>query len=247
MQSERGQRVPTAYADELMRCAQDIQTSIDACLVSIERLRRQNHQIIRLAFSFGTITSLDPGFIESFSRQYPNVDLECLELSPLACDKALMDGSVDFAITTTPYDEHFITIELCSHTVCFWVNTADVLSEKQLICPEDLQGKNVAMPGEGFKGSRMIFDVCSSRGVALGHVYNALESHLVYGYAAEGHGLGWCTQFHRDLPLYRQNPDVRCIPSEFTIGIGLSYLPQHSLVAHEQAFYQYCINRLASD
>lgn len=244
-QSERGERVPTAYADELMKCTKDIQASIDACLMSMEHLRMQDRHIIRLAFSLGTITSLSPDFLEGFSRRHPNIGVECQELSPLACDKAVMDGSVDFAITTTPYDERLVTVELYSHVVCFWVNAADELSDKQLIHVEDLQGKSVAMPGKGFKGPRAVLDACSSKGVTLGHVFNALESHLVYGYAAEGRGLGWCTQFHRDLPLYNQNPDVRCIPSEFTIGVGLSYLPQHSLASHEQDFYRYCVDYFA--
>ena len=130
----------------------------------------------------------------------------------------------------------------------FWVRRDDVLMGRLLdegrdfLRIEDLAGRDIAIPGSGFKCFEQLKRVAGERGVELGRLIELSEIFQLYGYAVEGRALGFANGTLIDLPVFRRDDAVVPLPVEgLSFGFCIERLATHALGEAEQAFWNWCV------
>jgi DNA-binding transcriptional LysR family regulator len=240
---ENGQRVPTEYADEFFALAGKWGNDYKLLFERFDRIRARNRDEIRLGTSLGVIGLFGPEFINGFKELYPDISVTYNELPDLICDDALQNEMFDLTFSLFPFREEFITTELYSSTMYFWMKRDDPLSTLDVIHLEDLEDRCVAIPGKDIKVYERILGECARRGITIKEEVTSNEIFWIYEVAASGRGLGFATEHLARLPVFNNDDEVIAVPfdEKFQWRIGVSYLPSHPLTKYEQAFYDYCL------
>jgi DNA-binding transcriptional LysR family regulator len=241
-QDSCGARVPTPYADELMRFVKIYSQSHDHLFERFERIRAQEHHTIRLGASLGIMGMLGDTFIEGFHARYPDLHVIYNEFPDAVCEAGLRAESYDLALTLAPYSEGMATTPLYSSDVWFWVNRANSLSNKKRLILSDLEDQIIVIPGKDFKCYHSIIGSCEEQGIKPKNVVPSSEIFWIYEFVLNGRGVGFSVDHLVALALFRQSDSVIALPLEnMSWNFGLSYLSQHRLSEEEQFFYDYCV------
>lgn len=237
-----GVRVPTEYADELMQFVSTFTLGYEGLRESFRRIQARERHEIRLGASLGTIGLMGPDFLDSFHKDHGDVHVSYAEISDALCDEGLRRGSYDLALTISPYPREFITKELFSNQVCYWVNAADPLSEHEMLTLEDFDRRDIAIPGEDFKCYHSLLAACAEHGVHPRELVTSQEIFWLYEFVLEGRGLGFTLQCLAELPVFSHRENIVALPLVGSIWhFGISYLPSHVLTPYEQCFYDHCV------
>lgn len=240
---DTGMPVPTEYAQELAEYAAVLDSNTRLLMESFERIHGKERQELRLGCSLGVIGALGPDFLEEFRAMRPDVHVSYWETNDTLCDEGLRRGDYDLALAVGPYDQRFETRELYRCQVYYWVNAADSLASKPALTVDDLGGRDVALPGEGFKCYNALLAQARAHNVQLGRVFEMSEIFHLYEYAAKGRGLGFTARHQIELPFFASDTSVVAVPAqgmEWAFGIGR--LPTHALNDAEQAFWNHCVS-----
>lgn len=237
-----GARVPTPEADELMEFANTFELNYQMLKESFRRIQACEKHEIRLGTSLGTIGLMGPDFLDTFHMRHPEISVTYNELSDALCDEGLRRGTYDFTLTISPYPREFITTELYATQICYWLNTENPLSNREVLTYEDLAECNVAIPGKDFKCYDRLLAEFRQRHLDPHEIVTSQEIFWLYEFALDGHGAGFTLASLAELPMFSQHVSVVAIPLEgATWHFGVSYLPSHSLAPHERIFYDHCI------
>jgi DNA-binding transcriptional LysR family regulator len=238
-----GRRCPTAYADELMVFVGSFQHDYQHLLRSLERIRAQENNEIRLGSSLGILGVLGPDFLKGFTAAHPKITVVYNELADALCEAKLVDGSYDLAFTLAPFTEKFVTTALRSYGIYFWVNRSDALSQSKTLRLEDLGGRVVSIPGKDFKVYRTIIEEACLRGHSPAEVMPSSEIFWIYDFVVKNKGIGFTTEPLTNLSAFCSHEDVVPVFLEgVTWDFGISYLPSHCLTPSEQQLYNYCVS-----
>ena len=239
---ENGMNIPTAYADELKEFADDWNQHYHHLMHSFRQIEADQSQTVLLGASLGIMGFLGSSFLNEFHESCPGMDVSYSEMSDRMCEDGLAEERFGLAFTLAPYDGRFETTELYSTPVCLWVNENDSLSEKEMLTIDDLAGKSLALPGEGYKCFGNILDRCRERGVELATVLESSEMFWLYNFAHQGLGLAFSAEHLGNLSFF-SGGSVRCIPLEgVTWRFGISALPRHAFTEAEKSFRRFCID-----
>lgn len=237
-----GLRTPTSYADELFEFTDHLENNYRGLLDRFDSIRSQERNVIRLGTSLGVIGLLGPDFLNDFHAANPTITVEYDETPDILCDKRLMLGACDMALSLFPYEESAATTELYSSRICFWVREDDALAGKTVLEAADLAGRAVAMCGKEIKVYWRIRSACEKAGIELGELSTSSEIFWIYNFVLCGRGPGFCVEHLTKLPVFTTCPDIKSIPFEdMRWRFGISYLPNHRLSPAEQLFYDYCL------
>lgn len=240
--SENGELEPTPYADDVLAFAQRYDTSYTSLKESIKRRLDAERGQVEVGICLGILGYLGPDFIEGFSAAYPNITLRYYEVSDVVCDERLRRGDYNLALTIAPYETDFLTKELYSTPVFYWLNANDPLSRKDSLVTEDFEGRDVAMPGSDFKCFSSFAARCEEAGVSSHVTYTSAEIFRLYEFARQGLGLSFSAEHLTEMQIFRDNPEVVALPLEGAYwSFGISRLPFRPLSWAEQAFYDYCL------
>ncbi|NTU89961.1 MAG: LysR family transcriptional regulator [Actinobacteria bacterium] len=239
---KNGARIPTLYADELYQFSRTWDSGYQILQESILRIRAHEKHEIRLGTSLGIIGLFGPDFLNTFHQEHPDILVTYSETNDAICDEALLRGSYDLALILSPYPKDFITTELYSEPVYFWVRADNPLSAKKSLTLDDLSGCSIAIPGRGFKCYESIITACIARGAEPKEVIASSEIFWLYEFALSGRGIGFTLPHLANLPFFSKEDSIVSIPLEdVSWHFGISYLPSHSLSKPEQLFYDHCI------
>ncbi|MGV8082057.1 MAG: LysR family transcriptional regulator [Coriobacteriia bacterium] len=237
-----GVRVPTEYADELMQFVSSFELSYEALKESFRKIQARERHEIRLGASLGTIGLMGPDFFDTFHEEHDDIRVSYTETNDALCDEGLRRGSYDLALTIWPYPKEFITRELYSTQVCYWVNADDPLSERETLTVADFEGRNIAIPGKDFKCYHSLLAACAEQGVEPREIMASQEIFWLFEFALDGRGLGFTLQVLAELPVFSNHDSVVARSLEGSVWhFGISYLPSHVLAPYEQTFYDYCL------
>ncbi len=248
---DTGLPVPTAYAGELAEFVSVTNSNVRLLNEAFERIRGDERRHIRLGCSLGVIGAFGPQFLEDFKAIRPDIEVQYWEMNDALCDAGLRAGDYDLALAVRPYDPAFDVRELYRCPTYFWVRADDPLGGRNVLTIADFAGRDVAIPGEGFKCYDRLRRLAGENGVALGRIFQMSEIFQLYEFAFEGKGLGFTVRHLTELPIFTRDETVRAIPVEgMGWGFGVERLASHALGDAERAFWNWCAayaRRLPSD
>ncbi len=231
-----GMPVPTPYAHELYEFCSVFDSNVRLLKESFERLRADERYTVRLGCSLGVLNAFGPALLQEFCEAHPNVDVPYWESNDALCEEELRAGRYDIAICVTPVAQGCTGQELYRSPFYFWMRRDDPLARaleaqgRTSLLVEDLAGRDIAIPGTGFKCFEQLRRVAAERGVELGHLIEVGEIFPLYGYAMEGEVLGFANGTLVGLPVFNSVPDVVAFPVEgLSWGFALERLTTHAL------------------
>ena len=143
---------------------------------SFDRLRRQEHYVVRLGCSPGVLGAYGPALLEDFAVAHPNVSVSAWESNDSLCETGLRDGSYDLALCVAPITADCAGMALYESPMYFWLRrdlpVARRLNEagRDTLRIEDLEGCDVAIPSQGYKCADHLSGLAAGRGVQLGRL-----------------------------------------------------------------------------
>ncbi|MDR1089382.1 MAG: LysR family transcriptional regulator [Coriobacteriales bacterium] len=244
----QGVLTPTPYSEAFHQYTQRWEADYQILEEELKRIKAQERCEIRLGTSLGIIGFMGDRFLDAFEREHPPVSVSYNELSDAFCDANLLKGTYDLAFTLAPYDNRFVTTELYSAQVYFWVNTNRGFKQGDTLSIEDLAGKNIAIPGEDFKIYHTVMALCKAQGVPIQNVFTSNEIFWLYEFVAAGRGIAFTLPHLMKLSTFSSNSSIVALPLEgVQWRFGLSYLSSHKLLPHEELFLEYCKSQRRTD
>ena len=244
--SDSGRPEPTPFAHELYDFAVVYEANLHLLNESFERLRRESRYTVRLGCSLGVLGAYGPELLEGFARAHPNIDVPYWESNDALCEQGLLEGKYDMALCVSPITAGCEGKELYRSPMYFWLRADDALVNTVLLRDgklhaEDLAGRDIAIPGTGFKCLEHLRRYVSSNGYELGHIFDMSEIFQLYGYALDGRGLGFSNGTLVDLPVFQSNAQIIALPVDgLSWGFGIERLSIHVLGDAEQLFWNWC-------
>jgi DNA-binding transcriptional LysR family regulator len=246
-----GMPAPTEYAHELYEFACVSDGNRRLLSESFDRIRGKEHFRLRLGCSLGVLGVFGPDFLSGFRQLHPNTELQRWETDEAFCELGVRKGDFDLGLLVGPFSDDLVATELYRCPVYYWMLADDPLAQKTSLSIEDFAGRNVAMPGEGFKCYERLRSESAAAGVKLGEVFEMSEIFQTYEFAASGKGLGFTVRHIRDLGSFTNRPDVVSVPmSGAPWHFGVVRLATHVMGEAELAFWNWCTSyakRLPSD
>jgi DNA-binding transcriptional LysR family regulator len=237
-----GNLEPTEYADALHHFFLNYESDFSLLRETIERIRAQKNNVIRFGSCQGMWGLMGPSFLFDLNRAHPDITLSYSEYTDRECEVGLLNQHFDLAFTVAPYSQDFVTTELFTDIVCFWVNTKFALARKEALAAWDFEGLDIAIPGKEYKVYNALLKLCAESDVTLGEIYETSELYRIFDFVAKGYGLGFTLSSVNALEMFSEYPKVCCVPSkDLTLRFGISYLPYRNLTEPEQRFYDFCV------
>lgn len=244
---DTGKPVPTVYAHELFEFAAVYHSNVRLLNESFARLRNDEGSTIRLGCSLGVIGAFGPMFLDRFMEAHPGVDVHYWESNDRLCEQGLLADHYDLALMVSPATEQCTSVPLYRSPVYFWVKRDDPLAQRAAdglrLGIEDLAGRNIAIPGSGFKCFEQLTRLADERKVRLGRLFEMSEIFQLYGYAAQGHALGFANGTLIDLPVFTNDSSLTAVPIDgLDWEFGIECLATHALGEAERQLWDWCVS-----
>lgn len=243
---DTGMPVPTPYAHELYEFVAVFNSNLRLLYESFERLNAESTYTVKLGCSLGVLGAYGPALIDDFIADNPSVHVPYWESNDSLCEDGILDGRYDIALCVAPLTKGCVGKQLYESPLYFWIRTDDPVAQRALqgdgmLHPQDLEGKDIAIPGSGFKCFDQLKKYASDNGVQLGRIFEMSEIFQLYGYVIAGRGLGFCNGTLVDLPVFQGNDSVIALPVEgMTWGFCIERQATHALGEAERLFWNWC-------
>ena len=232
---------PTEFANELSVFAAVYDSNVRLLGESFDRIRGRMHATVRLEAALGITGLLGPTFFDDYQAAYPNIELQYREANDGQVSADLRANLCDLALMVGPFGAEVTAQELYRCPVYLWVRTDDPLASKKSLSICDLAGRNVALPGTGFKCYERLRELAARDGVSLGHVFQMSEIFQLYEFAASGRGLGFTVGHLVNLPVFVRDASVVALPVDgWDWSFGIERLNTHALTQAEATFWSWC-------
>lgn len=236
-----GLPAPTEYAHELYEFACVYDSNMRLLNASFDRIRGKEEQVIRLGCSLGAIGTTGPWYIRGFHEAHPHVTVAYREGSDAQCDADLANEECGIALTVTPPSSGNHATPLFRSTWCFWVRHDDPLAKRDVITFDDLVGRDVALPGKGFRCYDRLRRETEERGVSVGDIFEMSELFQIFEFAASGQGLGFCVSHLTGLAAFR-SPAVKVLHMPTVIwGFDIVRRETRALTEAEKLFWGWSV------
>ena len=244
--AETGKPVPTPYACELYEFVAAFNNNLRLLNDAFERLRADESYTVRLGCSLGVLGAYGPSLIDSFVSANPNIHVPYWESNDALCEEGILSGKYDIALCISPLTKGCVGKPLYESPLYFWMK-ADAPAAIRAgagdgaLHPQDLCGRDIAIPGTGFKCFAHLNEYAAKNGIELGRVFEMSEIFQLYGYVLAGRGLGFCNGTLVDLPVFQGNDELAAYPVEgLTWGFGIERLSTHVLSEAEHLLWNWC-------
>lgn len=247
-ETDDGAPVPTPYAHEFYEYVQVLKSNTRLLYEAFDRLRDEQRFTVRLGCSLGMLNAFGPGLIDDFVAAHPNVSVPYGESNDALCEEGLLEGRYDLALCVSPPAPGCEGVALYESPMYFWMRRDDPLALRVAregragLVIEDLEGRDIAIPGTGFKCLEHLRAKAAACGVGLGKIYELSEIFQLYGYAVEGRVLGFSNGTLVDLPVFQRDDRVLALPVEgLTWGFSIERVATHALGEAERWFWDWCV------
>ena len=245
--AETGLPAPTPYAQELYEFVAVFNSNLRLLNEAFERLRGEESYTVRLGCSLGILGAYGPELLDEFSAAHPNVRVSYWESNDALCDQGLLENRYDIALGVVPLPEGFEGRQLYESPVYFWLRRDDPVAVRALagdgvLEPADLDGRDIAIPGTGFKCFDQLKAYAERHGITLGRCFEMSEIFQLYAYAIAGRGLGFANGTLVDLPVFKANEEVVALPVRgLNWGFAIERLTTHALGEAERQLWDWCV------
>ena len=240
--------VPTPYAHEFYEYVQVLKSNTRLLYEAFDRLRGQERFTVRLGCSLGVLNAFGPELIDDFVAAHPNVEVPYWESNDALCEEGLREGRYDVALCVSPAAQGCEGETLYESPMYFWLRRDDPLvaglaeEGRSSLRVEDLAGRDIAIPGTGFKCLTHLRAAAAAHAIELGRVFELSEIFQLYGYAVEGRVLGFANGTLVDMPVFRRDDTVVALPVEgLTWGFSIERLATHALGEAERWLWNWCL------
>lgn len=168
------------------------------------------NQTINLQMAFGMAYFIPLDTISLFQEKYPYFNLKISENINLECEKNVLSGSIDAAITIGPFDKtEFTIVPLASYDIWAIVNSRNKLAQNETIDFKEL--KNHPLISLKYKSSYYLIDQCKKAGFKPNIIFLSSDVATI---------ISLCTTNNRYIGFGAEhilnstspNPNVRFIP-----------------------------------
>lgn len=214
---------------------------------AFERLRGEESYTVRLGCSLGVLGAYGPALLDEFGAVHPNVHVSYWESNDNLCEQGILENRYDLALCVSPLTDGCVGQQLYESPVYFWLKRDDpaavrALASNGVLEPDDLDGRDIAIPGSGFKCFDQLKAYAAKHGITLGRCFEMSEIFQLYGYAIAGHGLGFANGTLVDLPVFKTSEDIVALPVEgMTWGFAIERLATHALGEAERQLWDWCV------
>jgi len=200
---------PTKYGMFLYHHSKEIVEKLDFMQAELARMRDQNISVINLCIAQGIAYFLPSNIFLEFQQLHPNIRLNITEDTSDACERKVLDGEVDAAISIGPFDESKLHLmPLTSFNMLAIVNVNNPLSRKREITFEDLKGQTLISIRN--KTYTHLVEQCKTAGFVPEIIFSSYEPIVIYKMCCENNYVGFGAE-----PILRNltpHPQVRLIP-----------------------------------
>ncbi len=244
---DTGLPAPTSYAQELYEFVTVFNSNLRLLNEAFERLRGEESYTVRLGCSLGVLGAYGPALLDEFGAAHPNVRVSYWESNDALCEQGLLENRYDLALCVSPLTEGCEGRRLYESPVYFWLRRDDPAAVRAcaadgVLEPADLDGRDIAIPGSGFKCFDRLKAYAAEHGIALGRCFEMSEIFQLYGYAIAGRGLGFANGTLVDLPVFKANEEIVALPArDLTWGFAVERLATHALGEAERQLWDWCV------
>lgn len=162
--SSRGVK-PTEFGNLLFLKSQKIVDEFDLMIDSLYNEENINKGKITIGLPSILYTNFLAAMICSFQENYPDIQLEVIELGSYACEKGMKTGSLDISfIAKSVSIERFQFIPIMTCDMILLVSKDHILNQRKTVKLKDLKNENFIMLSHEYSSRQFIIDNCLKKG-----------------------------------------------------------------------------------
>lgn len=145
---------------------------------------------IRAAFVIGSFGALDPGLLDRFQKDYPQIRLNYRQFPDHQVDEKLIRKEYRIGLTRYPFRQEDLTTEVFLQVPLYiWVNRKNPLSQKPYLTVSDLKDQPLIGVGPEYKTPRRMDEECRKAGFEPLYLITTEERPSSFSYVYENQGL----------------------------------------------------------
>lgn len=146
----------TDYGRVFQKKARQITQDYHHALTELESMKMQKNGMVKFSSAFGILRYLTPDFITDFSRVYPDMHLDYIELPDLFVEEYVRDQKADIGITPCPDEDFFDEIPLFSTNISFVAHDQSRFYHRNTVSVREIAEEPLIMESDNFRIHRIM-------------------------------------------------------------------------------------------
>lgn len=186
----------TEYGEYLKAHSVHLVKEFDLIINNINKMNSLNREKLSIGFSFGVLNALSTDLIDDFKQTNPNIQLITAEYPDFDCEKAILNGDLDIALTVGPIDEsNFNSKIIQTHNLCALINEKNYLSKKSEISFKDLKNEKIIIVDKNFKLYHNFVEKCRQADFEPDIAFTTAEILITHKLSRLNKGIGISVDF----------------------------------------------------
>ncbi|GEA32829.1 LysR family transcriptional regulator [Clostridium diolis] len=232
----------TEYGKYLKEHSIHLINEFDLILNDINKMTSLNRQKLSVGFSFGVLNALSTDLIDNFKQNNPNIQLTTAEYRDFDCEKAILTGELDVALTVGPVDESKFNFKIVqTHNLCALINDKHYLSQKSEISFKDLKNEKIIIVDKNFKLYHNFIEKCRQAAFEPDIAFTTAEILITHKLSRLNKGIGISVDFVVSDINYPNVYSIPFIDKSFVWNVTLIYKKDSILSYAGKIFTDYII------
>lgn len=179
----------TPYGKILYDTAKNMLKEYNDMTAMIHNLKMQNNGIIKMASAYGILRFLTPEFVNSFTRENPDIHLEYMEFPDRYVTESITEENCDIGLT--PYtikDETLEYIDLFSVEIFFITHSGSRFYDNKEVSLKDVVNEPFIVENNNFIIRHILLETCEKEQVNPYIYFNTSGFSLCYKLCREKKG-----------------------------------------------------------
>lgn len=199
---------PTVYGTYVRSQLERIAEIQENMMDTLHSMKDGYKTVLKIAVSFGVISSLPPDYLERFERQHPQIQLRLFECTDRECEKALLSEQADLGFTIFPVDESSFSCHMVvEDRMCILVREDNPLAQLNEVNFLNLKDVNLLLLNNNFKIRHTFDEKCRIAGFKPKIVLETMELVLIHNFSRMNKGVGVSVYF-----IGKDLANVKAIP-----------------------------------
>lgn len=179
----------TPYGKIFYDSAQKIILEYTTMETEIHTLVSQNHGVLKMASAFGILRYLTPEFVNTFTKNNPDIHLEYMEFPDLYVADNVRNGNCDIGMV--PYitqDDDFLYTDLFQLEICFITHEGSRFYNRSEVSLEETVAEPFIVENQNFILHHLLIETCRQKHIHPDIYFNTSGFSLCYKLCREGKG-----------------------------------------------------------
>lgn len=231
----------TPYGDYVRNRLEEIWKIENDMRNTLNSMKHGYVSVLKIAVSFGVISSLPENYLDDFEKKYPKIQLQLTEYDDAECENVLLQGHADLGFNIAPVENpDLLTHTIVKDQMCALVNETHPLSEKEELHFLDLKDAVFLLLNNKFKIRRIFDRKCELAGFTPNIKLETSELVLIHNFSRLNKGIGIGVYF-----IGNDLANVKAIPladPECTWEVCACLLKNKTLTPAISAFWDYILS-----